>query len=81
MAGHVRYTALLDACVLFPVAVCDALVSVAATGIYAPKWTRRIDDEWTRSLERATGKPSGTFDIRRDCMRAACPDWEVPEPA
>ena len=24
MAGHARYTALLDACVLFPVAVCDA---------------------------------------------------------
>lgn len=55
MAGHARYTALLDACVLFPVAVCDSLMSVAATGLYAPKWTRRIEDEWTRSLEQKTG--------------------------
>ena len=28
MAGHARYTALLDACVLFPVAVCDSLIQV-----------------------------------------------------
>ena len=37
MAGHTRYTALLDACVLFPVAMCDSLMSVAAAGLYAPK--------------------------------------------
>ncbi len=29
MAGHARYTALLDACVLFPIATCNALMSVA----------------------------------------------------
>ena len=77
MAGHSRYTALLDACVLFPLAVCDALMSVAATGIYAAKWTRRIDEEWTRNLEAYKGLPPGTFDLRRDQMRLACPDWEV----
>ena len=34
MAGqHARYAALLDACVLFPVAVCDSLMSVAATAL------------------------------------------------
>lgn len=81
MAGHARYTVLLDACALFPICVCDALMSVAATGIYAAKWTRRIDDEWTRSLEAQRGKPKGTFDVRRDLMHDACPDWEVPESA
>ena len=45
MAGHARYTALLDACVLFPIATCNALMSVAGTGIFAAKWTARIDDE------------------------------------
>ena len=55
MAGHARYTALLEACVLYPMATCDALMSVAATGIYAAKWTRRIDEEWTRNLEKAGG--------------------------
>lgn len=77
MAGLPRYTALLDACVLFPVAVCDALMSVAATGIYAARWTRRIDEEWTRSLEAYKAMPQGTFNFRRDQMHQTCPDWEV----
>jgi hypothetical protein len=81
MAGHARYTALLDACVLFPVAVCDSLMGVAATGLYAPKWTQSIEDEWTRSLEQKSGRPSGTYNVRRDAMRDAAPDWEVPEKA
>ena len=81
MAGHARYTALLDACVLFPVAVCDSLMSVAATGLYAPKWTQRIEDEWTRSLEQTSGRPPGAYTVRRDAMRDAAPDWEVPEHA
>lgn len=29
MAGHARYTALLDACVLYPLAMTDALLSLA----------------------------------------------------
>ena len=29
MAGHARYTALLDACVLYPLAMTDALMSLA----------------------------------------------------
>lgn len=37
MAGHARYTALLDACVLYPVALSDALMSLAVTGLFAAK--------------------------------------------
>lgn len=66
---------------LFPVAVCDSLMSVAATGLYAPKWTRCIEDEWTRSLEQKSGRPPGAYTVRRDAMRDAAPDWEVPEQA
>jgi hypothetical protein len=78
MAGHARYTALLDACVLFPVAVCDSLMSVAATGLYAPKWTHSIKDERTRSLEQKSGQPPGSYAVRRDAMRDAVRDWQVP---
>lgn len=81
MAGHARYTVLLDACVLFPICVCDALMSVAATGIYAAKWTQRIDEEWMRNLETEKGKPKGSFDFRRDQMHQVSPDWEVPQQA
>jgi hypothetical protein len=69
MAGNARYTALLDACVLFPVAVCDALMSVAATGVYAPKWSQRIDQEWMRRLEEEKGTPHGTYATRCDRSR------------
>jgi predicted nucleic acid-binding protein len=78
MAGHVRYTALLDACVLFPIATCNALMSVAGTGIFAAKWTARIDDEWMDSLALAKGIEVDKLARRRDLMHAACPDWEVP---
>jgi hypothetical protein len=43
MAGHNRYTALLDANVLYSVAISDALMEVAATGIYEAKWSKAID--------------------------------------
>lgn len=39
MAGHARFTAILDACVLYPVCVADALVSMAVAGLFADKWT------------------------------------------
>ena len=32
MAGHARYTALLEACVLYPLATTDALMSLATAG-------------------------------------------------
>ncbi|MCE2880383.1 MAG: IS66 family insertion sequence element accessory protein TnpB [Comamonadaceae bacterium] len=35
MAGHARYTALLDACVLYPLAMTDALMSLATAGFFA----------------------------------------------
>jgi len=51
MAGHARYTALLDACVLYPLSMADALMSLATAGFFAAKWTTRIEDEWIRSLD------------------------------
>lgn len=81
MAGYARYTAVLDACVLFPVAICDSLLSVAATNLYAPKWTTRIDEEWMRNLAHKTGRPITSFNNRCTAMHEAFPDWEVEERA
>lgn len=81
MAGHARYTALLDACVLFPLAMTDALLSLATAGFFAAKWTVRIEDEWILSLENQRPDLVGKLRIRRDSMRDAIPDWEVPEAA
>jgi hypothetical protein len=79
MAGHNRYTVLLDANVLFSVAISDALMEVAATGIYAAKWSKAIDDEWIRNLAKNRKRTESDFYPRRDLMHDACPDWEVPE--
>jgi len=81
MAGYARYTALLDACVLYPLAMTDALMSLAEAGFYAAKWTTMIESEWIRSLERQRPDLVGKLNARRDSMRDAIPDWEVPESA
>lgn len=74
MAGHARYTALLDACVLYPLAMADALMSLATAGFFAAKWTTEIEGEWIRSLEQNRPDLVGKLSVRRDSMREAVPD-------
>ena len=81
MAGHARYTALLDACVLYPMAIADSLMSLAAAGLFAAKWTARIEGEWIAALEKKRPDLQGRLGVRRDLMRGAIPDWEVAEAA
>jgi hypothetical protein len=52
MAGSARYTAVLDACVLYPAPVRDLLLSLATQGLYHARWTATINDEWVRNLLR-----------------------------
>jgi predicted nucleic acid-binding protein len=77
VAGHARFTAVLDACVLYPVSVADALISLAVAGLYAAKWTVVIEEEWMRSLERRRPELGGRLDSRRNDMRIAVPDWQI----
>lgn len=81
MAGYFRYTALLDACVLYPIAIADSLLSLAVAGFYAAKWTAKIEDEWIAALEKNRPDLRGRLGTRRDSMRSAIPDWEVKESA
>jgi hypothetical protein len=59
----------------------DALMSLATAGLYAAKWTTRIETEWIAALEERRPELVGRLDFRRDQMREAIPDWEVPEAA
>lgn len=81
MAGHARYTGLLDACVLHWMATADALMSLASAGLYAAKWSRTIESEWIASIEERRPDLVGQLEYRRDPMREAVPDWEVEERA
>lgn len=40
----------LDACVLYPAPLRDFLLHIASVGIYQPKWSEIIHDEWSRNL-------------------------------
>lgn len=47
---HPPWPAVLDACVLYPSLLRDLLMHLGLTGLYQPKWTDRIQQEWQRSL-------------------------------
>ena len=59
----------------------DALMSLTTAGFFAAKWTTRIEDEWISALEKQRSDLIGKLGVRRDSMRDAVPDWEVPEAA
>jgi hypothetical protein len=46
MAG--KYSAVLDACVLYPASLRDPLLCYAEEGMYRARWTNEIHDEWIR---------------------------------
>lgn len=77
MAGNARFTALLDACVLYPAPVADALMSMHVAGLYTARWTRRIEDEWVEAVLRSRPEIHESLIRRRDTMRKVVLDWEV----
>jgi hypothetical protein len=78
-----RYTAVLDACVLVPIALADTLLRVAEKGLYRPLWSGRILAE----AQEATEEIHAGIDVgkRFTSMREAFSDalvtgWEELEP-
>jgi len=50
-----RFAAVLDACVLYPAPIRDALLGLASRSFYRPMWTSQIHDEWIRNLLKNRG--------------------------
>jgi predicted nucleic acid-binding protein len=44
------FTALFDACVLYPAPLRDLLMHLALTDTFRARWTNRIHDEWIRGV-------------------------------
>lgn len=44
------FTALLDACVLYPAPLRDILLRLALADLYRAKWSEEIHEEWMRNL-------------------------------
>lgn len=45
-----NFIAVLDACVLYPAPLRDLLLSFADYGLFKPKWSAEIQEEWSRNL-------------------------------
>jgi hypothetical protein len=77
MAGSARYTAILDANVLYPTLVRDLLLSLATAGLYHARWSRHIHDEWTRNLIADRPDLAGHVPDLVAAMNSAVPDCLV----
>ena len=70
--------AVLDACVLYPASLRDFLLRLALSGLYAPRWSDAIHEEWTRNL--LTDRPDippAQLARTRSLMEAAFPQARV----
>lgn len=72
------FTALFDACVLYPAPIRDLLLQLALTDLFRARWTDRIHEEWTRSvLADRPELDSMQIARARQLMNAAVPDCLV----
>ncbi|MEY4696362.1 MAG: hypothetical protein RIT14_790 [Pseudomonadota bacterium] len=70
--------AVLDACVLFPPVLRDILLGVAARGLFQPRWSDRILEEWARATAKLG--PAAEAEARGQValVRAAFPGATLP---
>lgn len=69
------FTAVFDACVLYPAPLRDFLMWLALSGRFRARWTDLIHDEWVRNLLK--NRPElDPANLQRTvaCMNAAVPD-------
>lgn len=72
---HSSFTAVFDACVLYPAPLRDLLIWLGLTGIFRARWTEEIHAQWKRNLLK--NRPELTrsqLDRTASFMDAAVPD-------
>lgn len=75
---HSPYPVMLDACVLYPARLRDLLMHLGLHGLYQPKWTATIQQEWKRGLLRERKDiESSKLDRIEQLMNQALPDAEI----
>ena len=73
MIHSVRFKAVLDTNVIYPVIIRDLLFWFAHYDLYTPKWSRNIFDEWIAVMERK-GVPQEEAKKRVQKANLAFPD-------
>lgn len=74
---HSAFTAVLDACVLYPAPLRDFLMRLALTGAYRARWSERIHDEWIRNVLLKFPDRAAMLTRTRLLMNEAIPDCLV----
>jgi predicted nucleic acid-binding protein len=75
MARSANYTALLDACVLYPAPVRDLLLSLSISDLFHARWSAEIEREWVSNLLQNRSDLT-TTQLEETCslMKQAVPD-------
>ncbi|NHB94552.1 PIN domain-containing protein [Photorhabdus cinerea] len=75
---HSPYPVVLDACVLYPARLRDLLMHLGLAGLYQPKWSDTIQNEWKRNLlkQRSDIAPE-ILERTTALMNKALPDANV----
>jgi hypothetical protein len=72
---HSPFTAVYDACVLYPAPLRDLLMWLALSGRFRARWTQEIHGEWKRNLlKNRTDLTMEQLDRTSELMDRAIPD-------
>ena len=69
-----RFVVLLDANVLYPFRVRDALLRFAEFGLFRARWSAQIMDEWEAALLKTKSHLSASISAQRHAMAEAFPE-------
>jgi predicted nucleic acid-binding protein len=77
-----EYSAVLDACVLVPAALCDTLLRLAEEpAMYRPLWSEEIMAEMARALKTKLHRTPPEITYRREQMNKAFPEATILVPS
>lgn len=71
------FTALFDACVLYPAPLRDILMRLAWTDLFHARWSPRIQEEWMRGVLRKRPELADRLIRTRELMDRAIPDCVI----
>lgn len=72
-----RFSVVLDACVLYPAPLRDALLRLATTNLFKAYWTDQIHEEWITALLRQGKYSREVLEKTRYLMDRHVPDAKV----
>lgn len=72
------FTAVYDACVLYPAPLRDLLLRLGAAGLFRARWSKEINEEWSRKLlENRPDIPAERIGKLVDLVNDSVPDCLV----